>query len=295
VLAVAFVEGSLGVFFGPAESASVRQVVAPEQRREAIARNQSRWQLAGLIGPPLGGALLGAGRALPFVADAVSYLVSLVAVLFARPALHDEPVEASGRHPLAEVFDGVRWLWGRPFLRALVVWMAFATLAFGSIGLVILVLARDHGASPAALGVMFALTSAGGVAGALATPRLTERLPGHTIVVVFAWTFVATTLLLLTTHSPYLLGVLGALTFFLVPALSALLFASIAANAPDHLQGRAVSGAIQLASLTGPIAPLAAGLLVGRLGTHDTILVYAAFTIAVALGATLSRGLRQPD
>ena len=42
VFAVAVVEGSLGVLFGPAESAAVRRVVAHEQRREAVARNQAR-------------------------------------------------------------------------------------------------------------------------------------------------------------------------------------------------------------------------------------------------------------
>jgi MFS family permease len=84
VLLVAFLEGSLGTLFGPAESAAVRRVVAPEQRREAVALNQSRVQLPSLVGPPLGGVLLSLSRALPFVADAVSYLVSLIAVLFVR-------------------------------------------------------------------------------------------------------------------------------------------------------------------------------------------------------------------
>ncbi len=73
------------------------RVVAPPQVRDAIARNQSRMQLAGLVGPPLGGVLLGVGRALPFVADAVSYLVSLVGVLFVRSSLLDPPARRSKR------------------------------------------------------------------------------------------------------------------------------------------------------------------------------------------------------
>jgi MFS family permease len=55
VLAVAFVEAALGVLFGPAEAAAVRRVVAPEQVRAAVAQNQSRSAIPGLIGPPLGG------------------------------------------------------------------------------------------------------------------------------------------------------------------------------------------------------------------------------------------------
>ena len=64
VLLVAFVEASLGVLFGPAEAAAVRRVVGAERAREAIAANASRSAVPGVLGPPLGGVLLGAGRAL---------------------------------------------------------------------------------------------------------------------------------------------------------------------------------------------------------------------------------------
>jgi MFS family permease len=87
VLVVAFLDGAFGVLFGPAESAAVKRVVARAQVRDAVARNQSRMQLAGLVGPPIGGVLLDAGRALPFVADAASYLVSLGGVLCVRSSL----------------------------------------------------------------------------------------------------------------------------------------------------------------------------------------------------------------
>src|SRR5439155_26104932 len=42
VLLVAFVEGALGVLYGPAEAVAVRRVVAPEQVREAVAVHQRR-------------------------------------------------------------------------------------------------------------------------------------------------------------------------------------------------------------------------------------------------------------
>ena len=289
VLIVAFLEGALGTLFRPAESAAVRRVVAPEQRREAVALNTSRAQLPGLIGPPLGGALLSASRALPFVADAISYVVSLIAVLFVRTPLRDPP---SDHDDTRSIFEGIRWLWQRPFLRALLVWMGLGTLAFGGIGLVILVLARNRGASSLELGVMFAIMAIGSVAGALATPRLIERFSGRTLVVTLAWTLAAAMFLLLPAHSPYLIGLLGAVANFLVPSVGAVLFSTIATDAPDHLQGRTTAGAIQISSMPAPLAPLIAGLLLGAAGARHTVIVYGAFLIGIAVVATTSRGLR---
>jgi MFS family permease len=290
VLIVAFLEGSLGTLFGPAESAAVRRVVAPEQRREAVALNTSRAQLPGLIGPPLGGALLSASRALPFVADAISYVVSLLAVLLIRTPLRDPPSEHDDTR---SIFEGIRWLWRRPFLRALLVWMGLGTLAFGGIGLVILVLARNRGASSLELGVMFSIMAIGSVAGALATPRLITRFSGRTLVVALAWTLAAAMLLLLPAHSPYLIGLLGAVANFLVPAVGAVLFSTIATDAPDHLQGRTTAGAIQISSMPAPLAPLTAGLLLGAVGARHTVMVYGAFLVAIAVVASLSRDLKE--
>jgi MFS family permease len=284
VLLVAFVEGSLGTLFGPAESAAVRLVVPPEQRRDAVARNASRGQLPGVLGPPIGGVLLAASRALPFVADAMSYLVSLAAIATVRTPLR-EP--ADGATTPSGMFEGVRWLWRRPFLRALLVWMCLETLAFGGLGLVIVVLARDLGASPRELGVLFTITAAGSLAGALATPWVLRNVQPPAIVIGFSWTFGLATVLLLVPRSPYVLGVLGAGAFFLVPAIGSLLFSTISAEAPDELQGRTIAGAIQLASLSAPVAPLLAGLLTGALGARHTIVVYAGFLGLLAIGASI--------
>jgi predicted MFS family arabinose efflux permease len=293
VLAVAVVEGSLGVLFGPAESAAVRRVVAPEQRRDAVARNQSRWQIANLLGPSLAGAFLGISRALPFVADAISYLVSLGCVLSVKSPL-DDPRDETPRRLVAEVFDGIRWLWTQPFLRALLGWLALGGIPFAGLGLVILVLARDRGASPAALGVMWSMTAAGGVIGAFATPWLLRNVRPRLLVVTAAWVLAVAVGLLYVTHSPYLIGALGGSTLLLTPAINALLFSSIAVGAPDRLQGRATSAAIQLTSLTAPLGPLVAGLVLGAVGPPHAVLVYAAAIGVLAAVATALPGLARP-
>lgn len=77
LIVVAFVEGTLYVFFLLAETAALPHVVPKPQLPTAVAQNQARDQGAGLIGQPLGGILFGLGHAVPFAADAVSYLVGV--------------------------------------------------------------------------------------------------------------------------------------------------------------------------------------------------------------------------
>jgi hypothetical protein len=70
------------------------------------------------------------------------------------------------------------------------------------------------------------------------------------------------------------------------------LFGRIAERAPDELQGRATSAAIQLASLLAPVGPVAAGALIGAVGPEHTALAYGALIGVIALFATLTPALR---
>ena len=77
IFAVAVVNGVCDAFFGPARATAIRGVVPPEQLPTAYSQEEARTHAAGLVGPPLGGALYGLGRAFPFVVDLISYVVSL--------------------------------------------------------------------------------------------------------------------------------------------------------------------------------------------------------------------------
>ncbi len=70
---VSLVEGSLYVFFDLAETASLPRVVPKAQLPAAISQNQVTSGITNLLGPPLGGVLYAIGRAVPFLADAISY------------------------------------------------------------------------------------------------------------------------------------------------------------------------------------------------------------------------------
>src|SRR5918912_4039681 len=84
IVVVAFVEGAMFVTFNIAEVGTLGAVVPAPQLPEAAALEQARMSVVQLAGPPLGGALFGIGRSLPFLADALSYACSLGTLLAMR-------------------------------------------------------------------------------------------------------------------------------------------------------------------------------------------------------------------
>ena len=64
---VAFVEGAGSAFFAPAASGALRAVVPPPQLAAAAGVQEVRHGAVSLAGPPVGGALFGLGRAVPFL------------------------------------------------------------------------------------------------------------------------------------------------------------------------------------------------------------------------------------
>ena len=174
----------------------------------------------------------------------------------------------------------------------MLLWLLGVGVVFSSVGLVILVRARDGGASSPELGAMFAITAAGGVVGAIAAPAVVRRAAPRRVIVLFAWLATAASLGLVATESPWVLGVLGATAFLLFPSVNAIAFGTVSQEADEAMQGRATSGAIQLATLGAPVGPLLAGVLIGAVGTSATLLGYGCALAVLAIIATSSRALR---
>jgi hypothetical protein len=75
----------------------LRSAVSPRQLPAAAGAQTGRQAAVGLAGPPLGGALFGLARALPFMVDAASYAFSIISLLAMRTPFqqHREPDRSS--------------------------------------------------------------------------------------------------------------------------------------------------------------------------------------------------------
>src|ERR1700761_7075949 len=76
IAAVAFVDGALMTVSFVTERGVLRRLVPPDQLSTAVAQNESVFYASSILGPPVGGLLFAIARAVPFLADSVSYSFS---------------------------------------------------------------------------------------------------------------------------------------------------------------------------------------------------------------------------
>jgi MFS family permease len=291
VVVVAFAEGTLFVFFSLSESAALPQVVAKEQLPTAVAQNQARIQGADLVGQPLGGALFGISKQLPFAADAISYAVSFVSLLFIRTKFQEERPRSVTKLR-TEMLEGVRWLWGQPFLRAGVLLVAGSNFAFSAMILALIVRAKSLGASSATVGIMLAFLGGGAIVGSLVAPWVQRRVHAKVVMIGSFWVWALGAFVSAFVESPYALGAIWAVGGIFGPIFNVAFSTYRYALVPDRLLARVGSAALVVAWGAIPLGQLTAGFLLERIGAVDTILLVAAASAAVGLTASLSRTIR---
>ncbi|MFJ6198021.1 MFS transporter [Micromonospora sp. NPDC092111] len=291
ILTLAVLGAVANAVFSTAEHAAVRNLVPAVQLSTAVARNEARAYGTQLGGPPLGGLLFGLGRSLPFLGNALSYLLSLVAVLFIREPMQ-QPREQAPQSGGAAVAEGVRFVLANPFLRALVLIAAPLNMAFTGMIFAITVSLERVGTSAFLVGLATTIFGLGGFLGAFAAPWVQRWLRLPTLVVVLCWATAG----LIAVSSLFATSVLAAVPLaaavFLGPTANAVLFGYQAAITPDRLQGRVVSVIFLAATSAAALAPGLAGLLLTRFSGTTTMLVFAALVAVSAVAATVSTGIR---
>ncbi|MCX4388044.1 MFS transporter [Micromonospora peucetia] len=298
VLAVGFVEGTLSVGYELAAGAAIPNLVHPSQVTTALSRNEARERAAVMAGTPLGGVLFGLGRIWPFVLDTVSYLVSLLTLLFIRRDLQAAPGSATVAEPAtgrlaAELTQGLRWLWGQPFLRTATLLVAGSNLLFRVLFLIIIVAFESAGAAPAAIGVLLGVAGTSGVLGSLVATWCAGRFPMRTIVVAANWVWALMTCVIAVTDDRYLIGAAYALMWFVGPIWNVAVAGYQMALTPDQIQGRVLSAVSLLANGAVALGSLAGGYLLESLGPTRAAWSMAVWMVLLAALATLSRSVRR--
>jgi MFS family permease len=290
VMIAAFVEGSAFVFFNIAEVGALRSVVPAQQLPDAAAAEQARFSVVTLVGPPLGGALFGIARALPFLADAVSYAFSVGSLLWMRTPFQE--IRERDTAPLhTQIREGISWLWRHAYLRTSALIFAGDNFVFQAIFLTFIVVARDEGITSGVIGVLIAVFGASALLGSLVAPRAARALSMRTIMLLNQWLNGLFVLYLLF-PSPYVLVACVLPVAFVGPWLNAVVIGYRTAVTPDHLVGRVSSVARNIALLAQPLGPLVAGLLLGAFGDEVTVLVLALVCLCLATISTLSPSIR---
>jgi MFS family permease len=177
LLAVTTVHAVLNTFFDVALFAYVPALVSRERLIAVNSRMESSRMVAQVVGAGGAGALIHAlGAPLSLVADAVSYLVSVLALLLVRQREEPRTPEPSGvRRYLASVAEGMSLIWTSVPLRLLGLGSGAFNLFSGiSFAVTALFVVNTLGVRPGAYGAAVAVGACGGVLGAVLSPRVTR-------------------------------------------------------------------------------------------------------------------------
>src|SRR6478672_10054303 len=295
IVAVAAVEGVGTVFFEVAEGSALPQVVADRHLHAALARNSARAHTAALAGQPLGGALFALGRAVPFVFDAVSYLMSVVTVSLIRTSFRRDPLPERPRLR-GEMREGLSAFWRQPFLRTTSLIAMTRSVTLNGLYLVVIVIARERGASAALIGALFAFVGVAGILGSLAAPWVARRASIRTIII--AMTVLGAVLVPLLSILPGKAtpGIVFGAMWILNPVWSTVVGAHRLRIIPPELRARVLSVAFTVSGGPVPLASVAAGVLLEAAGTTPTVSVFFAIMVVGATIAVTSRAVRDsPD
>lgn len=306
---IAAVDGVCVAFVGPARMTAIRGVVPVAQLRGAFALEESRSHAARLAGPPLGGLLYGLGRAIPFVVDAVTFLVAMLCSLFAKvprrpgdesraasaPGNDDQPAQAGQRRKRSmrrDAGEAFAWLWQQRGLRAVCAVLTLLNLLGGMFQLPLIVLVGNRGGNAFNTGAVLAGIGVGGLVGALVSGRLGNLLPPGKIVLsvltIFGTALVSMTLPL----GPWWPVVPLICISLSTPTLNVVLNVVITRMVPEHLLGR-MDSVLTVASFgLAPVAPVLGGVLAATLGGAVTLGLIGGLILLTAVGAALSHELR---
>jgi MFS family permease len=289
---VSLLEGTFFVLFDLAEVSCLPQVVSKEQIATATAQNIATYNIASLIGSPLCGLLYSIGRFFPFLADAISYLCSVISLFFIKRSLQTERTQKK-RPLLADIKEGLQWLWGHPLFRFLALILCGINLLSAGLPLLIIVIGQRLHTSSVNLGLVLSAAGIGGILGSLTVPWLRRRFSFFTLAVGALWMQALLLPLLILAPNMVMVSVIITTIFFFAPIFDITQRSQRISAIPDALQGR-VNSIYRLIAFSGqPIGLALAGLLIQDAGTTPTIIVCTAIFIVVSTSVTINPHIRQ--
>ncbi|MFF4015049.1 MFS transporter [Streptomyces sp. NPDC001843] len=292
--ATAVLAGILATLFQVANTAALPNVVGPRQLSAALAYSQAASSTVSIFGASLAGALYALGRTVPFAVNAVSFAVSAASLLLmrARFQLDRQEVRTTSRLT-SEIREGLGWLWRQPVIRFLTLVSAADKVRYGAGYLLIITLARQVGASPLWIGVIFSGAAVGALAGALVSERATRRFPLGRIAVVMMWLEALMFPLYALAPNPLLLAAVAAAESLVAPVYTVAMTSHQLAVTPDELRGRTTSAVSTLTTGALSIGTLAGGALITTLGAKPLVWLCGAWLFILAVLTTANRAVRQ--
>lgn len=288
IYVVATLAGILSVFFDVSYQSYVPVLLDGGQLVDANGKLGATNSFAGLVGPSLGGALVGfIGAAKAIAADAGSFAASAISLFLIRT--HEPKPEKRAEHVTfrAAMNEGLSFVVKHPILRKVVACTGTANFFSSGVGAVdVVFLVRGLHASPSVVGGLFSLAATGGVLGGMLAGRLGRWI--GTARIIWVSTLLPCPLLLLMPLARPGWGVL----LFAAGLFGQYFFAVVYNTAqvsyrqricPPQLLGRMNASVRWIVWGTMPLGALFGGALGTWIGVRQTVAVCAVGSITAGL------------
>lgn len=278
----------------PTRQAFVVEMVGPDDLANAVALNSTQFNTARIVGPAIGGVLVGTlGIAVCYWLNAVSFVAVIGGLLLMRPAELYPGRQAARGNILRQIMEGIRYAVTTPDA-ALVVLLVGVIGMLGYNFTVLLPLVARYVLhwGPAGFGILTAAMGVGSLCAALAVAY--GGRPSERTLLIGTSAFSALFFALGLSHW-------GAVTVPLLVALggASIVFTSTANTrlqliTPPELRGRVMSIYSLLFMGTTPIGGLIIGVLAEQVGVQSTVAILAAGCGAgVIVAAIFARWMRR--
>ncbi|HEV3473295.1 MAG TPA: MFS transporter [Actinomycetota bacterium] len=272
IYAITAIASALNAIDRPARSSLVPHLVPEGKLTAAMALRQVLFQTTTIIGPAIGGVLIGAfDLGWVYLLDALTFVAALYALRWV-PDIPIEPTRAMTQ--IQTILEGLRFAARTPVLMSIFV-IDLVAMIFGMPRAVFPALSEStFNLGPQGVGLLYAAPAVGALIGALTTGWMTKvRRQGLGVLLSVAAWGVAITLAGLATFSILLtvalLAVAGAADVFSAVFRGTILLE----RTPDPLLGRLNSLNIMVVTGGPRLGDVEAGLVAGLIGPAPSIVV----------------------
>jgi MFS family permease len=292
-----FITASFGAAVGASNSATIANVSNPDDLTRVQGILQSYVALGMLLGPAIGGILVGTlGYFWPFVIDSASFLV--LAITFLAIGFNRIPSQqANVEKPRA--LDGVRFIAGHRLIRSIVLLLAIVVLAIGSIGVGEVFLITDElGGDAFIYGMVGATLALGMITGSILVQIIKVR-PSKNPTLLLASISLAVIALISLSQIPHwgwafpivFLGGLGN------AGLNSFAAGTILRLTADQIRGRVIAAFQALVTVGQVTATGLGGILIAGFGVRNVLFFggVLALTALVLIGPKLWRAGKDID
>ena len=308
--AVSFLISTGATLHRTAESSMIATVVATDLLERAngrfmAARTVARDMLAG----PLGGFLFVVAPTVPFAADAATFVVAGILLMFLRGRFRAPRPEAAGQEAagqeaagqeasaqeaehratlVAEIREGLRWLLANRLLRTFGLLIGLLNVTLTAALAILVLLARERlGLGEIGYGALFTALAVGALAGSLGGEWLVRTAGASVTLRVGLVIETAFHLTLAVSPNPYVVGV-GFAVFGVHAALWTIVTGSLLQRlTPPAMIGRASSTYLFLANAGNAFGALLGGAVGARFGLTSPY--WIGFVVAAVVTATTWR------